>query len=655
MAENKLPQKKEDKIILADTDLTVPGDMVAGLLDLIKSRQDKIVKLSFDVDPVKSNSDMSSLYYHRTNLVPPYLLKRIRDSEELIGGAILPVRARQVASFGRPRPSRFDVGFAIYLKPEMAAILSEEEQDRLKKEELPKIRNMLSSCGREDGLTDREKLTLSQALMEMTEDILTFGCFVVEIRNDESGKFHSWRPIDAGTIYFIVNFNSKNKEIERLRENAAKLLSQIEGHNIDIPRFQNNEYTYVQVVEDTPRQAFTDSELLYWQGSPSTDINRSGYPVSPIERIISAITTHINLTTHNKMYFLNGRAARNILIFQSENLEENDIIQIKNQMVAHINSANAAWRMPVFGIGPNDRVTLQPLETGSSRDMEFQYLADLNKRMIFAAYQMSPDEIASLAYLSKGTNAQSLSESSNEYKLEASRDSGLRPLLLSIEDFLNLRLLPRINPAWAKYFQISIEGLDSDSPQLESTKLVQDQALYLSMNDIMSRVEKKPVPIGGDFPLNPGYLQLLEKYFTKGEILKAFGGKKYEDADQDPDLQYYMADPVWLNLYQTQQQMALQEQQMQAQQSQLSGESGQNEESGLSEGQDLNDAMGQLKTLLHKTEKISSPQKRSLLQKLNHAKRLALSAYKKDSKESLDKILNMLKKSEDDDHNHGDE
>ena len=42
------------------------------------------------------------------------------------------------------------------------------------------------------------------------------------------------------------------------------------------------------------------------------------------------------------MYFLNGRAARNILVFKSENLEESDLMSIKAQMVAHINSSNAA-------------------------------------------------------------------------------------------------------------------------------------------------------------------------------------------------------------------------------------------------------------------------------------------------------------------------
>lgn len=209
----------------------------------------------------------------------------------------------------------------------------------------------------------------------------------------------------------------------------------LDGESVNINRFDDTEYTYVQVIDGMPSQTFTDEELIYWPLFPSTEIERGGYPVSPIERIVTAVTTHINLTTHNKMFFLNGRAARNILVFKSEDLEESDIQTIRSQMVAHINSANASWRMPVFGVGKDDEIATVPLD-GGSKDMEFQYLADLNKRMIFAAFQMSPDEVAALTYLSRGTNSQSLSESNNEYKLIAARDVGLRPLLMSIEDFL---------------------------------------------------------------------------------------------------------------------------------------------------------------------------------------------------------------------------
>lgn len=634
------PNSKNFFGIELDVGTDANQDPIAKVLTLIKRQQDNqaFVKLSFDQDPIAANTGYASVYKHRTNLIPPALLKRIRDSEEMIGGVILPIRSKQASLFARPRPSRFDLGFAIYIKPDVLEKLTDEQQEKLKAEQLPKLRDYLLTCGNDKGVIDRQKRSLGQFFTEIVEDILTFGCFAVEIRKNPVGDIHSFRAIDAGTIYFTTPQKGDQKDMQLLRESAAKLLTQLEGHKIDIPRFQNDEYTYVQVVDETPRQAFTDDELLYWMSNPSTDINRSGYPVTPIERIVNAITTHINLTTHNKMYFLNGRAARNILVFKSENLEESDVTSIKAQMVAHINSSNAAWRMPVFGVTPKDDISIVPLEGGGNRDMEFQYLADLNKRMIFAAYQMSPDEVAALSYLSRGTNSQSLSESNNEWKLIAARDTGLRPLLLSIEDFINTRLLPKINKEWSDLFMVSLEGLDADSPEKEATRLQQDSELFLTMNDIMERVEKDPVPLGGDFPLNAAYMQNLEKYFTKGQILKSYGGEEFKDADKDQNLQYYMNDPVWLQL----QQINAQQQAMTDGKPQQPGQ----DTEDLSQGQDLDSAMGQLQESLGKSERITPAAKRQLLAKLNKAKKSALSAYKNDAKQSLDKVLFLLEKTE---------
>ena len=79
------------------------------------------------------------------------------------------------------------------------------------------------------------------------------------------------------------------------------------------------------------------------------------------------------------------------------------------------------------------------------------------------------------------------------------------------------------------------------------------------MDDIMERVEKDKLPIGGAFPLNPAYMGVLEKYYTKGQILKALGGKGFEQADRDPDLSYCMNDPTSVQVYMMKKQMEMQQ------------------------------------------------------------------------------------------------
>jgi len=690
---DKLPTQTDPKFRKIMTDVMDPGnnsqDPISQILGTLKKAQDlEAIKLSFTEDPQKAEQ-YAAVYKRRIFAIPPVILKRTRDTEELVGGIILPLRGKQISLYGDPRPNRFDIGFVINPQPHLYEEMEEEQIDKIKKEIVPKLREILLNCGSNDGIKDKDKCTFSQWLHMITEDVLLYGWFASEVRVNEIGKFHSWRASDAGTIYFANDMKSNEKHLESIREQAKKILDRLNqgsDKKIDVDRFTNGDYTWVQVIDDRPYQVFTDKQMLVWSLTPSTDIDRAGYPVSPIERLINSVVTHINLTTHNKMFFLNGRAARNVMVFQSENLDADDIQAIRAQMTAHINSANAAWRMPVFGVGQNDKITIQPLDA-AGRDMEFQYLADLNKRMILAAYQMSPDEVAALSYLSKGTNSQSLAESNNEWKMVAARDNGLRPILKSIEAFLNERLLPLINPEWSKLVRISLEGLDADSPEKEATRLQQDSAIYLTMNDIMDRVEKKHVPIGGDFPLNAAYMANVEKYYTMGEIKEAFDPDKckgYGDPTQHPELAFYINNQAWftfMNLQMQQQQMQMQQQQMalQAQQGggnpeqggdgqgnpeqgdssvpphegQQRGQKAQPDQEQQPEQSDLDSAMGQIGEALTKAERDLPINRKEMLKLHKAIRKKQTEAFERDSKKMFDEIMGAVEgKKPHDGHDH---
>lgn len=542
-------------------------ELVGAIAHLKKSEALRAVKLALDEDPTKATNN-AYIYKSKGSLVPNSILKNIRDSEELIGGIILPLKANQISLFGRPRPNRFDVGFTVNLKPHVYLQYSDEQVEKLKQEVIPQVRDLIQNCGKTTGISGKDRITFSQFLKQITEDVFTYGWWAVEVRRDALGNFHSFRAIDAGTIYHAVPQKDESKEMEAIRKKAREVLTQLDNHKIPIEEFSEGQYAWVQVIDNVPYQVFTDDQVLVGYLNPSTDITRYGYPVSPMERVLDSITMHINLTTHNKMFFINGRAARSMLVFKSDVLDEEDITAIRQQMTNHINSANASWRMPVFGLSVNDEVSVVPLD-GGSRDMEFTYLADLNKRMILATFQVAPEEISALSYLSRGTNSQALAESNNEWKLLKSQQSALRPLLNAIEDFINLQLLPKINKEWGDLVAVYFEGLDADTPEKEASLISQATALYYTFNDILDRVEKERVQLGGDFPLNAAYLQILEKYFTMGEILETFQPDRYRGASKDPRFQFYISNPSWFqyqNLLMQQEQLKQQQQMMQQQQ-----------------------------------------------------------------------------------------
>jgi hypothetical protein len=534
--------------------------------------KDELVRLAFETDPSQI-SQYQSLYKSKMRLIPDKLLKRLAIQDDLVA-SISQARQAQMSAFGRPRPDRFSTGFIIEMRQETNERIEKlpEQEKQAKKEEIQKriseITKRIMTCGDADILGEDDQLTFPQYISMSIRNAIILGRLATEViwgdGNDGKKNFACFRVIDAGTIYRAA---PQRAAAEQVRRQARLLLEQIKNKKLVPERYQNDEYSWVQVIDDRPVQAFTSKECIVHNFYEVPDVELDGYPVTPIDTIISAVTTHINITTHNKLYFQNGRAARGMLVIKSDDADEKVIQRIRQQFNASINSVQNAWRMPVFGVGGEDEIEWMPIDQGG-RDMEFQYLMDMNARVIFSAFQMAPEEIPGWAYLSRGTNNQALSEGNNEYKLEAARDVGIRPLLAKFEDFLNASILPLFDEEVAKLCVIKLVGLDAETAEKESVRLQQDMPVHMTYDEVLQKVEKDPIgrDFGGEFPLNPQIQAVMDKYLTVGEILEKFFGKK--GAAQNPQFQYFR-DPFffqWLQLQQQMQQMQMQQQQAAQQQ-----------------------------------------------------------------------------------------
>jgi hypothetical protein len=684
--------KSQLKVYLADPNATPVEDLkkmqeetgaVSGQSPLVKSilnvlnggKHDTIERLAFEQDPT-INNEYSSLYFTKLRLIPDTMLKRIAIQDDLVA-AIVNTRSNQVARFGRPRPDRHSMGFVIEAKPGVLDDATPEQKKAIEKR-IDEVEKNLLTCGELKGWSDKDKLTFSQFLGMTCRDAIIVGRFAVEIikvlGTDGKMKFHSFRPIDAGTIYRAV---PQKDAAEQIRKQARFLLEQLKNKKLKPEKFEHDEYAWVQVIEGKPVQAFTHEECLVHNMYPVTDVMLVGYPLTPIDTMISAVTTHINITTHNKLYFQSGRASRGMLVIKSDDVKEADVATIRQHFNASINSVNNAWRMPVFGLGANDEIEWMPID-GQSRDMEFQYLSDSNARVILSAFQMSPEELPGYAHLSRGTNNQALSESNNEYKLEAARDVGIRPLISQFQDFINASIFPLLDESLSKICVIKLEGLDADTAEKESVRLQQDMPVHLSMNDIMDLVEKDPIPrdLCGDLLLNPQYLQHLDKYITVGTIMEKLLG--ISGAAKDPQFAY-VRDPFWFQWQQ------LQMQQQQAQQQALQpppppdqgGEGGgggdseggggpsnddgvQRKDSAEPKGGDAQNAPGgasgdpqetdltrgidQTLAALGKSEAQLPPSKRRLLAQQRKAVTTMMDEWEADSRKALQEILDVAEK-----------
>jgi hypothetical protein len=520
-----------------------------------KNNLDGKIKLSFDFDPNSArqiqSSSVGGMYKPKTDLIPDELLKRIAGvgGDDLVN-TIIQARSNHVSMHGRPKESRFDIGFDLVPKDKSKLPQDAEEMAKLM-DRVEKVKELIWSCGGKV-MGEHEAPTFSQFLKMTTRDGLIYGRLAVTFVNDEkSNKMVAFRAADAGTIYKTAKYKVNDQSFRKDAMKKIKEYYELSGREFDEKQFIKGDYIYAQLINGMVVQLFTADEMIVHNLYPVTNVEYGGYPLTPIDQAIHAITTHINITMHNKLYFQHGRAARGMVVVKSKTVDEQTLHTMRLHFQNSINSVKNSHRMPVFGVGPEDSIDWKPIDN-SSRDMEFQYLSDSNARVILGAFQISPDELPGYGHLSRGSNSQALSESNNEYKLSAARDVGLRPLLNDLQDFFNRNILPKIDEDVCKLFALAFSGLDKDNPEKESTRLQQDMNVWMSFNDIMDAVEKDRLPpeMGGDVPLNQQFLQTISPYLTFGEVLEYFFKKK--GAAKDPRHQWYN-NPMWLQYKQMEQ------------------------------------------------------------------------------------------------------
>ncbi len=652
---------------LKRSEAVVYKDKVPGFGDLAKSivnlpGQD-VNRLSFEVDP-RTDQATSGIYRRKVHGVPDNVAQNIARGDSIVANL---VRARQnhVSSFGRQRPDRFSLGYVIRPLPETVDSMDADKRKELKAE-IQKAEKLFSTCGHTDGVIEEHQSTFSEWLSLSVRNAVVNGRIATEIIHRGHGadqKFHYFAAVDAGTIFQGVD---QSQATEAIRQEAFNLMQRLRSgrdpNKEDLTREpkprEPRYFPWIQVIHGQPTQAFTSEELRTYNFYPVPDIEAYGYPVTPIDTVVSAITTHINITTHNRLYFQSGRATRGMLVIKSDDASPQMLNNLKQHFNASINNVNNSWRMPVFGVGTDEDVTWQPIDSGGGKDMEFQYLTDMNAREIFSAFMMAPEELPGWAYLSRGTNSQSLSEGNNEYKLEAARDVGLKPLVLQFEDFINDQLFPLIDPELAKKCRLKLVGLEADSPEKEATRTQEDMAIWMGFDDVLERVEKKPVgrEWGGAIPLNPAYQAILDKYFTVGEILENFCDRK--DASKDPRLDFYN-NPMfftWMQLQQAQQQAAQQPQGPDGQPPQGGGQpqGGQDQQQQQpdqdqqqqqpDQGQDqLARSIDQALASLTKSERQLPPGRRKLLAQQRATSEFVMRGFLKDADEAAEQILETVK------------
>lgn len=409
----------------------------------------EVARLAFQVNP--DYTQYQVIYQAKPRGIPEWLLKRISHQDDLVA-TIVRTRANQVRAFGVPRPDRFDTGFVIEAKEGVLNKLDNQQKAALDKR-IEKARDLLLTCGSQEGVAIKDRQSFSDFLDLITQSAVVVGRIAVEKIRDRAGRVHSFRSVDAGTIMPATPYQTAGDSV---RKQALALLARLRGEaegelaaKLNQDSWSADKYSWVQVLEGSKvKQVFTDDQLLVTNFYPVPDVEMCGHPITPLDNVISAVTTHVNITQYNKVYFQSGRAARGALIFKSEDADYEALKAMQAHFQANINSAANAWRMPVIVIGKEDEIDWQQMDQQGQRDAEFQYLTDSVARTIMSAFQISPDELTAWSYLGRSTGSQTLSECLDP-EMRVFTDVGLVPLSFVIGDKQQQRFKVWTGKTWA--------------------------------------------------------------------------------------------------------------------------------------------------------------------------------------------------------------
>lgn len=509
-------------------------------------------------DPYFDHVSRHVIYKHKLSRLTNKTLKDVSIRDWAVS-AIIQIRGDTIQRFSRPSDKKLEMGFR-FLKRDGSSDYSDEDR-----KEMAALESFMYHCGRTDNVPANDKMLFGEFLKMTVRDALTFGNVAIEKVKTRRGGLHRFRPLPAESVYLI------NKKVSRElieKEVASARKTYIPGEN-DPKRDQQvnvvdvDYYKYVQMSYDNRvLGAFGDEDMIWKLFNPQNFADAQGYCYSPLELAILNVTHHLNVENYNANFFTHGYAARGVLHLKGT-VTQSQLTTFRRQFYNSITGAQHSWRTPI--IAGLDDVQWVPM-AGSAKEMEYINFNNHLLRAICAQFQIDPIEIG-LDYLVSANGRSPAQQANNEYKIEYSRERGLYPILMFFEDLINCDIVPAIDPALAEKWKFVFTGYTDESPQTEIAQLQAEMTVHSTMNDLLTKVEKKKLDAEvADLPLNQAFWALVEKNYTKGEIRERFFGDK--DASKRRELQYIPGDPAfmgWQQLLLTMDRIKKQDKQLEAQ------------------------------------------------------------------------------------------
>jgi hypothetical protein len=254
----------------------------------------------------------------------------------------------------------------------------------------------------------------------------------------------------------------------------------------------------LQVIDGVPEAAYTYENLVYRVRNPRTDLHAGGYGYAEPEMVIRALTAYLNAVTYNAAGLDRNSIPRGMLTLFGE-YGKSALEDFKRRLEAMLQGAANRWMMPIMASKTDKAGAVYTPFDQNFNEMFFARWMTFLVSIIAAVYGIDPTEIH---FDSFSTRTSALGgKGDTAEKIASSRDKGLIPLLLFVEDTLNV-LIERIDPR----FRLEFTGLVQDEAQI-----IQARQTASSVVDELRDIDgKEPMndPDLGQAPTNPALMQI---------------------------------------------------------------------------------------------------------------------------------------------------
>lgn len=397
--------------------------------------------------------------------------------------SIVNTRIEQIQNFLHFSEDDQKEGFTIRKKTSLFKE-SKKESSSAEKKKIEEIVEFLMNSGfneKWDNIDDFQTFVRKIAFDSLTLDQLAF-----EVVRDKGWNIKKYRAVDASLIRFLDSVDPKQRE-------------QLEDYRFKgyLPRFCMTWDDQILINPTTKEPIlYYPWELGFGIRNKSSDIRKNGYGTSELEILVDLITGVLWSIQYNMNNFSIGSTPKGFINVKNANISDsnmNEFRQAWSQMMAGVRNAK---RTPVINGIDLEWIDLDK----SNREMEYQEWAQFLVIMVCSVYRIDPSELG----FSFKNQAQIFGQDGQKARLQHSREKGLKPILIFLENIITKYIVSEIDEDYEFVFT-GIEVEDEETQvNLDKIKL---ESGMVSMQDIFKKYSGREFDSENDIILNQVYQQ----------------------------------------------------------------------------------------------------------------------------------------------------